>query len=211
VSGQSFPQFTAERIFKPLGMTHTQWRDDYTKLVPGLAQAYGREADGWHLNMPFDNIIGAGGLLTTVGDWLIWNDALTKKTLGSAVGDSITRQMKLTNGVQIQYAMGLVVTRYRGLREIQHSGSTAGYSTFLARYPDQDNLSIAVMCNAAGANATAYTHSLVMRWCRAYPMHLRRTPWRPIPLRMLDCAAFTAIRAPIRRSSWIPCAGSCSA
>ena len=42
VSGQSFAQFTAERIFKPLGMTHTQWRDDFTTLVPGLAQAYGR-------------------------------------------------------------------------------------------------------------------------------------------------------------------------
>ncbi len=161
VSGQSLSQFTAERIFKPLGMTHTQWRDDYTKLVPGLAQAYSRRADGWHLNMPFDNIIGAGGLLTTVGDWLIWNDALAKKALGAAVGDSITRQMTLTSGLQIQYALGMVVTRYRGLREISHSGSTAGYSTFLARYPDQDNLSIAVMCNAAGAGATGYTHALV--------------------------------------------------
>lgn len=161
VSGQPFAKFTAERIFTPLGMTHTQWRDDYTTLVPGLAQAYGREADGWHLNMPFDNVIGAGGLLTTVGDWLLWNESLTKKTLGSAAGDSITQQMKLTNGTTIQYALGLVVSRYRGLREISHSGSTAGYSTYLVRYPEQDNLSIAVMCNAAGAGATGYAHALV--------------------------------------------------
>ncbi len=161
VSGKNFETFTAERIFTPLGMTNTRWRGDYTRLVPGLAQAYGRHADGWHLNMPFDNVIGAGGLLTTVGDWLIWNDALTKKSLGAAMGDSITRQMKLTSGLEIQYAMGVTVTRYRGLREISHSGSTAGYSTFLARYPEQDNLSIAVMCNAAGANATAYTRALV--------------------------------------------------
>ena len=161
VSGMPLARFTAERIFTPLGMTHTQWRDDFTKLVPGLAQAYSRQDDGWHIDMPFDNIIGAGGLLTTVGDWLLWNEALTKKSLGSAVGDSITRQMKLTSGMEIQYALGLTVTRYRGTREIGHSGSTAGYSTFLARYPDQDNLSIAVMCNAAGAAATAYTHALV--------------------------------------------------
>lgn len=161
VSGKNFETFTAERIFTPLGMTNTRWRGDYTRLVPGLAQAYGRQADGWHLNMPFDNVIGAGGLLTTVGDWLIWNDALTKKSLGAAMGDSITRQMKLTSGLEIQYALGVTVTRYRGLREVSHSGSTAGYSTFLARYPEQDNLSIAVMCNAAGANATAYTRALV--------------------------------------------------
>ncbi|MCC6242071.1 MAG: serine hydrolase [Gemmatimonadaceae bacterium] len=161
VSGQSFAAFTTARIFAPLGMTQTRWRDDYTTVVPGLAQAYRRAADGWHLDMPFDNIIGAGGLYSTVSDWLRWNEALTNKTLGTAVTDSMTRQMTLTSGLKIQYAMGLTVSRYRGEREIAHSGSTAGYSTFLARYPDQDNLSIAVMCNSAGAPATAYTHAIV--------------------------------------------------
>ncbi len=162
VSGKTFAAFTAERIFAPLGMTNTQWRDDFTRVVPGLAQAYSRGRDGsWHLDMPMDNIVAAGGLWTTVGDWLIWNDALTKKALGSAVGDSITRQMRLTSGLEIQYALGLTVSRYRGLRQIAHSGSTAGYSTYLVRYPERDNLSIAVMCNAAGAPATAYAHAIV--------------------------------------------------
>ena len=161
VSGQSFPAFTEARIFRPLGMTHTRWRDDFTRIVPGLAQAYSRAPDGWHLDMPFDNVIGAGGLLTTVGDWLAWNEALTRKTLGAAVVDSMMRRMRLTSGLEIQYALGIVQTRYRGLREVSHSGSTAGYSTFLARYPERDNLSIAVMCNAAGAGATAYTHAIV--------------------------------------------------
>ena len=161
VSGQSFTAFTDSRIFRPLGMTHTRWRDDFTRIVPGLAQAYRRSGDGWHLDMPFDNVIGAGGLLTTVGDWLAWNEALTRKTLGAAVVDSMMRRMRLTSGLEIQYALGIVQTRYRGLREVSHSGSTAGYSTFLARYPERDNLSIAVMCNAAGAGATAYTHAIV--------------------------------------------------
>lgn len=161
VSGTSFAAFTNARIFTPLGMTQTRWRDDYTTIVPGLAQAYRRAPDGWHLDMPFDNIIGAGGLWTTVGDWLTWNNALTTHALGRAVGDSITRRMRLTSGLEIQYALGLTVSDYRGLTQIAHSGSTAGYSTFLARYPQQDNLSIAVMCNAAGAPATAYTHAIV--------------------------------------------------
>jgi hypothetical protein len=34
---------------------------------------------------------------------------------------------------------------------VSHSGSTAGYSTFLARYPDQ-HLSVAVLCNLASSN-----------------------------------------------------------
>ncbi len=161
VSRKPFHQFTDERIFKPLGLVHTSWRDDYTRIVPGLAQAYSRRPDGWHVDMPNDNVIGAGGLLTTVGDWLLWNDALTTKKLGAAWGDSVIRRMKLTSGLEIQYALGLTVSKYRGLREIGHSGSTAGYSTYLARYPEKDDLSVAVMCNAAGAPATAYAHAIV--------------------------------------------------
>ena len=128
VSGKSFQAFTRERIFQPLGMTHTHWRDDFTRLVPGRAQAYSREDDGWHLNMPFENVVGPGGLLTTVGDWLTWNDALSTGKLGRALVDSLTRRMRLNNGREIQYARGLMVLNYRGLREISHSGSTAGYS-----------------------------------------------------------------------------------
>lgn len=41
---------------------------------------------------------------------------------------------------------------YRGLPEVSHSGVTAGYRAFLARYPDQ-GLSVAVLCNAGNAEA----------------------------------------------------------
>jgi len=108
--------------------------------------------------MPFDNVHGAGGLLTTVGDWLTWNNALDKRVFG-AISDSLLSRATLTSGRQIPYAMGLINGAYRGTTEWQHSGSTAGYSTFLARYPSAD-LSIAVMCNSAGAPATSYVRQL---------------------------------------------------
>jgi CubicO group peptidase (beta-lactamase class C family) len=172
VSGMDFEAFTAARIFKPLGLTHTSWRGDFTRIVPGLSQAYRRDGTGWRLDMPNDNVIAAGGLWTTVGDWLRWNEHLTQKTLGSAVVDSLTRQMRLTSGLEIAYALGLTVNQYRGTTQIGHSGSTAGYSTYLARYPQLGNLSIAVLCNAAGAPATAYTHAIV----DALHPELARTP-----------------------------------
>ncbi|HEY0930799.1 MAG TPA: serine hydrolase [Gemmatimonas sp.] len=161
VSGQTFSEFSKARIFTPLGLTHTQWRDDFTRIVPGLAQAYARDGAGFSIDMPTDNIIAAGGLLTTVGDWLRWNNALTKKTLGAGVVDSLTRQMRLNNGLEIAYALGLTVGQYRGTREVAHSGSTAGYSTYLARFPELGDLSIAVLCNVAGANPTGFTRQLV--------------------------------------------------
>jgi CubicO group peptidase (beta-lactamase class C family) len=169
VSGKSFQEFTRERIFKPLGMAHTQWRDDFTRLVPGRAQAYSREADGWHLAMPFEDVVGPGGMLTTVGDWLIWNEALAKSSLRAGWADSLTRRMRLNSGREITYALGIVVSDYRGVKEISHSGSTGGYSTYLARYPDHGNLSIAVLCNSAQGAAGTYTHQIADKLIADFP------------------------------------------
>ncbi|MDH5235510.1 MAG: beta-lactamase family protein, partial [Gemmatimonadota bacterium] len=149
VSGQPFPAFTKARLFDPLGMTHTSWRDDFSRVVPGRAQAYQPSQSGFKLDMPFEDIFGNGGLLTTVGDLLKWNDALTKRTLGAALVDSLQRQGVLTSGERITYAAGLVVDTYRGTPRIGHSGSTAGYRAYLARYPAQRDLSVAVLCNTA--------------------------------------------------------------
>jgi len=45
------------------------------------------------------------------------------------------------------------------VREVSHSGSTAGYRAFLARYPDQ-HTSVAVLCNVASADATQLAHQV---------------------------------------------------
>src|SRR5579859_3604741 len=59
VSGQSLEAFTEANLFRPLGLTHTGWRADFTRIVPHRAQAYGKQEDGnWHLYMPFENVIG---------------------------------------------------------------------------------------------------------------------------------------------------------
>src|SRR5262249_39885297 len=57
------------------------------------------------------------------------------------------------------YGLGLFVGSYNGLREISHSGSTAGYQAFLTRFPDQ-HVSVAVLCNVATAQATQYAHAV---------------------------------------------------
>ena len=79
VSGRSLNQFCQERLFGPLGMARTQWREDFTAMVPNRATAYRLTPDGTvRANMPFTNVIGNGGLLTTVGDLLLWNDNLDR-------------------------------------------------------------------------------------------------------------------------------------
>lgn len=162
VSGMPFADFTRERIFKPAGMTHTSWRDDYTRIVKNRAIAY--EEDRAHrgefkTDMPFENVHGNGGLLTTVGDLLKWNENFTKPAVGDAAFVEMEQQAgKFNDGRTHGYAFGLFVGKRGGLREVYHSGSTAGYSAFLTRFPDQ-KLSVAVLCNVA-TNATTLAHNV---------------------------------------------------
>lgn len=154
VSKQKFADFTSERFFKPLGMTKSSWRDDYQRIVPGRAQGYSRQGPNspWRLNMPIMSVYGNGGMLTTVGDWLKWNAMLDSRSLGAPLVEALETQGVLNDGRKIPYALGLVVDQYRGMRDVSHGGSTAGYQTFLARYPDQ-KVSVAVLCNGTSPNA----------------------------------------------------------
>ena len=159
VSGQSFQAFTHDRLFQPLGMTQTSWRDDYTRVVQGRAIAYS-ERDGFRTNMPFENVYGNGGLLTTVGDLLKWNEHYDAPPAADAA--MLAEQQKaghFNDGRVHGYALGLFVGAHKGLREIYHSGSTAGYQAFLTRFPDQ-RVSVAVLCNVSNAQATAYAHAV---------------------------------------------------
>ena len=59
-----------------------------------------------------------------------------------------------------------------------HSGSTAGYRAYLARYPNQ-HLSVAVLCNAGNANATQYAHSIAEAYLGSALGPAPSTPPRP--------------------------------
>ena len=159
-SGMSFAEFTRRRIFEPLGMSQTSWRDDHTRIVQRRAQAYSDEPDGFHINMPFENVHGNGGLLTTVGDLLKWNENFVTPRVGDA--SFVTEQQqagRLANGRSHGYALGLAVGTYKGTPEVGHSGSTAGYSAHLVRFPEQ-HVSVAVLCNASSAQATRYAREV---------------------------------------------------
>lgn len=158
VSGESLADFTRRRLFEPLGMEQTGWRDDFTRIVPGRATAYRATREGFSTLMPFEDVHGNGGLLTTVGDLLIWNDNLESGRVGGrALLEELHRRGRLNDGRELTYAAGLIVDEYRGIPEVSHSGSTAGYQAFLTRFPEQ-RLSVAVLCNVTGTNPGALAH-----------------------------------------------------
>ncbi|HXQ68891.1 MAG TPA: serine hydrolase domain-containing protein [Pyrinomonadaceae bacterium] len=160
VSKQKFPAFVEERLFKPLGMTNSSWRDDYQRIVPNRAQAYSRQGNGpWRLNMPFMNVYGNGGMLTTVGDWMKWNAMLDSQSLGAPLVTALETQGVLNDGRKISYALGLEVATYKGLKDVSHGGATAGYQTFLTRYSNS-KVSVGVMCNGTSPSAGGIAASI---------------------------------------------------
>ena len=153
VSGQDFQTFTRENLFAPAGMTHTGWRGEFDRIVPGRAQAYEDDGEGgWLLRMPFENVIGHAGLLTTIGDLLAWNRALSHPPAAFAEWvPMMTEDGHLNDGQPVHYALALALNPINGDQAISHTGSTAGYRAFIGRFPGQD-LSIATLCNSGTVN-----------------------------------------------------------
>ncbi|HXG86752.1 MAG TPA: serine hydrolase domain-containing protein [Vicinamibacterales bacterium] len=154
VSGLSFAEFSTQRIFAPLGMTHTSWRDDHTRIVKGRAIAYAADGASYRIEMPFENVHGNGGLLTTVGDLLKWNENYVAPIVGdpALLGEQQTPG-RYNDGRALDYALGLFVNIHRGMKNVYHSGATAGYRAHLNRFPAA-HTSVAVLCNGSTGDAT---------------------------------------------------------
>jgi len=163
--GRTFQGFTQAKIFEPLGMSDTRWRDNFRTIVPGRALAYTRLAEGgFEQDTPIGNIIGAGGLLTTVGDLLKWNENLAHARVGGP--EFVKAQQKpavLVGGKTITYAAGLMVSKVDGMEEVAHSGATGGYRTWMGRYPEH-GVAVAVMCNSAQALPTVLGRQTARLW-----------------------------------------------
>ena len=107
VSGQPYPKFTHDEIFVPLDMTSTQWRDDFQRIVPNRVIAYARDGGTTRMLMPLENVIGQGGMLSTVGDLLRWNRNFTSgKVGGKSLIDSLEERGKLNDGRTIAICHG---------------------------------------------------------------------------------------------------------
>jgi CubicO group peptidase (beta-lactamase class C family) len=153
VSGMSLQAFCRKEFFEPLGMAATQWRDDFRRIVPNRAIAYSLRGSEWRQDMPFEDIYGNGGLLTTVGDLLKWNRNLATGKLYPSLFELMQKPSALTGGQAVQYGFGFFLFDFQTLGEVSHSGATAGYRAWLGRIPAK-GLSVAILCNAGSANTT---------------------------------------------------------
>lgn len=170
VSGMSLYEFSKKRIFEPAGMTQTEWRANYKKIVPNRALAYSRSNGEWFTDMPNEYVYGNGGLLTTTADLVKWNEYYAANKLGA--GGLLEKQIAVSsfnNGKPNEYAAGLFIQKFRDELLWTHNGATASYRANLDYFPNL-GLSIAFL-----SNTSAFDRDSVI-----VPIELRRI-FLPLP------------------------------
>ena len=136
-AGQSYVEHVSQKIFAPLGMTHTAFEPN-EKIKPDLAKGYGvqgakvdaetpeREHQGRGYKVP------NGAMYTTVGDlarFLAFElghgpaSVLRKETLE----DNFKRVNSASGDLTSGYGIGFAVERHGSLIAYGHGGSVAGY------------------------------------------------------------------------------------
>ena len=193
-SGKSFREFTDERIFRPLGMTATHFRDDFTEIVRNQAYGYTRQGGAFKLSVTNFDTAGATSLLTTVEDLAKWDANFQKPVVGgAALIAAMEERGRLNDGRDIDYAFGIVHGSHRGLKTLSHGGSDAGYRSALLRYPDQ-RFGVATLCNLAQTNPTLLAQRVAEVYLgdRMQPISksgLDTTPEVPLPAAELSALA----------------------
>lgn len=157
-SGKSLHEFSDERIFKPLGMNNTHFHDDRTEIIKNRATGHvPKPGGGFSIYKSSFDLVGDGGVYTTVEDLLKWDRNFYHNKLGKgtqALIDRILTHGKVNDGRQIIYAWGVQRERYRGLRIAYHNGAFLGFRSELLRFPEQ-KFSVIILGNVQSVSASA--------------------------------------------------------
>jgi CubicO group peptidase (beta-lactamase class C family) len=157
VSGKTLGEFAKENIFKPLEMNATHFYDDFTRIVKNRAIGYSPKKDGGYVTeLYLFDLVGDGGVLTTVEDLFLWDQNFYHNKLGKSGQDLIKRMLTpgiLNSGKKLDYAFALGIGDHNGLKMISHGGGWAGYRSQLIRFPEQ-KFSVICLANVGNINPT---------------------------------------------------------
>lgn len=164
VTGEPFASWMHDNVFTPLGMSRTVIMHRLGQVIRGSADSYagGDSGDNGFVRV-YDNstIQGAGGIYSTVDDMAQWIRHWNQPVVGTrALLERMQERTVLTKGDTLAYALGVNVGSVRGLRRIQHGGSSAGFRSSLIILPEAGG-GVIVQSNNAGVNAGRVANALM--------------------------------------------------
>lgn len=162
VEGRNLEAFAQERIFGPLGMERSHFQHNHRRLVPDKAHGYEQQVgDQYLLADSTLDIVGDGGMYTTVFDLILWDRNFYSDKLGS--NNDIVTEMQtsavLNSGETTEYGFALSLKPYRGLRRVFHPSVLAGYRAILQRFPEQ-HFTVALLCNSSKAKPSELANQI---------------------------------------------------
>jgi CubicO group peptidase (beta-lactamase class C family) len=186
LTGQSLAAYARDRVFGPLGMTATCFRDDVSVIVPGLASGYLARADGTVFARceVTEEIVGDGAVVTTIADLARWHAFIVNgAVLGTGIRDGLLSRQVLTDGTALGYALGLEAIDVVGEAAWWHSGSWAGYRAAVIYLPGRGT-GVSVLANRndhyasylADAVATSLVTGEDLRSCYAARLGVPESP-----------------------------------
>jgi len=147
VSGQSLRAYGDANIFTKLGMDDSFFNDEVNDVVKNRVDGYTRNEDGsYSIYMTNLSWVGDGGVYTNLDDWFKWDQNFYHNILGNT-GTNFVSQMEQSYSVSGEYAWGQNVGSYRGLKQISHTGSWVGFTTYYVRFPERQT-SVVAFCNS---------------------------------------------------------------
>ncbi len=155
-AGVNMADYAEREIFKPLGMTNTHFHNDHKRIVRNRASGYLPTGEfDYQISMTHLDMIGDGGVFTTINDIKKWDDAYyDSKVLNKAFWQVMTTVGVLNSGEKMDYAGGLIIDDYKGLEAISHGGAFVGYRAELLRFPAQ-KFSVAIFTNRGDADPSS--------------------------------------------------------
>lgn len=155
VSGEPLMQFLQEHIFKPLDMKEV-WNSDQKKLDQPDAEGYIRYALGPLRPAPKEGrgwMFAAGELAMPAYDLAQWDISVMNRSLLTAKSyDEMFQSVKLKDGSDSHYGLGLFIDDLQGHAELEHTGEVSGFTAENMVFP-QDKVAIAVLTNQDASRA----------------------------------------------------------
>jgi D-alanyl-D-alanine carboxypeptidase len=196
VSGKPFASFLKERIFQPLGMTHSSLYD-HSQIVLHRASGYVIKNDTLWNGADIASAAearGDVGVITSIGDMIKWVSALEDdRLLNAASRQAMFTPERLPNGKYIDYGFGWTVVPSLGHLMQQHGGSfRTGFHSDIRRYPDL-KISVIVLTNLWSSNSYDIASKLASLYSPELKLMSERTPSKdPNTKRTASLANFIA-------------------
>ena len=144
-----FPEWMHHNVFKPLGMNNTYVRKNPAQIIPGASQGYSLGEDGYVENGDLDAAYGAGAIYTTPEDFAKWMGNFNNPKVGTKeMIEKLVTPRILTTGDTLDYAFGIGVSEYRGLKRYSHTGADIAHRAAMQFYPEINSGVVAFSNNA---------------------------------------------------------------